>query len=167
MEGDESSTFDRGLLGQLSKRVCNILFSALPDLEKYASCWQSVENDGLSLSLTVPSPTGDEQRSIYIWIDERATPSIGFGPAHCHEAPDEVGIAVLLDLTIAILADEFVVAEEIGGEHPRYADWLDLREDLALEEVLTCPSSSGRILIKSFSGAADREISLSRWPSSG
>jgi hypothetical protein len=118
------------------------------------------EVDGLSVEVRMPSPTNDAARLLQVWVDERGTPSIGFGPDHTHGTPDDAGIAAVVDTMIGILTDQVMIIEDVGGEHPGFGQWLDLRVADALDEALTDKYSPGRALIKSWSGRADREVGL-------
>ena len=120
---------------------------------------RSGETDGLSLNLVIPSPTGDEARQCVVWVDEVATPSIGFGPSHTHEQSDDDGIAAILNILHAILADQLLIIEDVGGTYSGHGAWIDLRDPEALEEELTSPYSPGRALLKSWSGKIDHPVS--------
>jgi len=158
-EQNHSPFDDQPAQGSISRRLSLAIFSVMPELRQYASAIQSGEKDGMSLNLIIPSPTGDEARLCQVWVDEVATPSIGFGPSHTHERPDDAGIAVILDLLRAILADQVLIIEDAGGAYSGSGGWIDLRDPEALEEELTSPYSPGRALLKSWSGKADRPVS--------
>jgi hypothetical protein len=107
------------------------------------------ESDGLSLILTVPSPTEDSSgeedsgREFVIWVDETGTPSIGFGAEHTHANPQENGIAGIIDRAKAILEDKLLIIIDIGGEYPGHSSWIDIRDPQALAEELTSPIFPG------------------------
>jgi hypothetical protein len=149
---------DLTALGAFSKQLAAEVFNAIPQLQQHAWMIPSGEPDGLSLDVVVPSPTLDEPRLLEVWVDEVATPSIGFGPTHRHESPDAEGIAAVIDLARAVLADQVVIIEDVGGQYPGHGDWIDLREPDALVDALTSPYSPGRAILKSWSGSADRNI---------
>lgn len=152
--------YDHAQLGSLSKRLARAIFAVRPDLRQGASMERGAESDGFSIVINVTSPTNDEARSVGVWICEKATPSIGFGPDHTHESPDDAGIAAILDTLLGILADQIVIIEDVGGDHPGFRTWLDLRNAEALEEALTDKYSPGRAVIRSWSGRADRQVEL-------
>lgn len=127
-------------LGASSRRLYDAIAASLPYLLQFARAEQVRETDGLSLYIEAPSPTGDPQRPFVIWVDEKVTPSIGFGPDHCHEHDDAEGVAALLDWADAILNDEVVVIEPVDRAHPWRAHWIDLREPDELEDELTSPA---------------------------
>jgi hypothetical protein len=56
------------------------------------------------------------------------------------------------------MADRLLIIQDIGGENPGHCNWLDLRNPEGLEEAITSPYSPARALLKSWSGAADREV---------
>ncbi len=149
----------------MSLRLSDAVFSSLPSLRHYASMERSGELDGLSLYVAVPSPTEDPERELVIWVDQYGSPSVGFGPTHDHgslhaDDDDEDGIFAMLGLVSAILQGDLLIVEEAGDENTRCGYWIDLREPDALMECLTEPDSPGRLWLKSWSGKADREVSL-------
>ena len=157
---NEQIALDQDALGSFSKRLAATVFAAFPDARRYASMIRSGEKDGQSLNIVIPSPTEDDGRYIEIWVDESATPSIGFGPSHKHYSPDDAGISETIELCRAILYDRLLIIQDVGGEYDGHSDWLDLRYPEALEEELTSPYSPGRAILKSWSGKADRMVGL-------
>jgi hypothetical protein len=147
-------------LGLFSQRLASAVFSVRPDLRDSASMIRSGEVDGLSLEVLIPSPTTDAGRLLKVWVDERATPSVGFGPNHTHGTPDYAGIAAVVDIMVGVLTDQVVIIEDVGGEYARSGRWLDLRIADAVEEALTERYSPGHALLKSWSGEGDREVGL-------
>ncbi len=119
----------------------------------------SGEEDGPSLFVRFPSPSGDPDRVAQVWVSD-GDPSVEVGPCHTHFSPDDAGISEAIDLCRAILEDEVLIIEDAGGQYDGHATWIDLREPAALEEALTDPYSPGRAILKSWSGAADRKIGL-------
>jgi hypothetical protein len=77
-----------------------------------------------------------------------------------HPPETKDGADALLDLLDAIFADEFVLAEDVGGDHEGHCGVLDMRDANALAEYLTGPWSAPRVRIKSFTGRRDQEIGL-------
>lgn len=152
--------FDYNALGSVSRRLSVALFSSLPQFQKYALIHQSGEEDGLSLLVIVPSPTADPGRNFSIWVDEVSTPSIEFGASHTHEDKDDDGIEAIIAWARAIIEDQLLIIEDIGGKYPGHSSWIDLRQPQALEEELTSPYSPGRAALKSWSGNADRQVGI-------
>lgn len=95
-----------------------------------------------------------------VWVDEKVTPSVGFGPDHTHGSPDDPGIAEVLDILLGVISDQIVIIEDVGGDHPGFSRWLDMRVTDALEEAVTDRYSPGRAILKSWSGKADRYVGL-------
>ena len=152
--------YDQAQLGSLSQRLANAIFTARPDLRDHASMERGAEADGFSIVIRAISPTNDEARSVVVWVDEKATPSLGFGPDHTHGSPDDTGVAAILNTLIGVLTDQVVIIEDIGGDSPGFGQWLDLRVADALEEQLTDRYSPGRAILKSWSGQVDRQVKL-------
>ncbi|WP_135213430.1 hypothetical protein [Vitreimonas flagellata] len=119
---------DEAALGAFSKRLASAIFAAFPGARARARMIRSGEADGLSLSVHFPSPSNDAARFIEVWVDEAATPSIGFGPSHTHFGADEAGIAETVELCRAIMSDRVVSMQDVGGEHDGHSAWLDLRD---------------------------------------
>lgn len=147
-------------LGATSRRLYDAIASSLPYLLQFARAKPLKETDGLSLYIDIPSPTADPGRPFVIWVDESVTPSIGFGPDHYHEHDDDEGIAELIEWADAILNDEVVIIEYIGGPNSGHGYWIDLADPEELEEVLTSPYTPHRFWLKCWSGNADRQISI-------
>lgn len=152
--------YDHAQLGSFSQRLAAAVFAVRPELRQSASMERGAEDDGLSVIIRATSPANDEGRSVVVWVDEKATPSIGFGPDHAHESPDDNGIAAILDTLIGVLTDQVVIIEDVGGDHPGFSKWLDLRGADALEEDLTAKYSPGHAILKSWSGRGDRRVDL-------
>ena len=157
-------TFDVNSLGTISRRLATAALTAQPRFERYASAVKGHEADGLSLVPEIPSPPGDAGRLLTVWVDEVCTPSIGFGPTHTHEAPDDDGIAAVVDRAKAVLADQVVIIRDVGGLYPGGVSFLDLRDGDALMEELTSPHSPGQALLISWSGQSDRAVSTESLP---
>lgn len=157
---NERRVLEFDALGSFSKRFASALFAAFPNVRVHSEMIQSGENDGLSIDIRVPSPSGENDRLIEIWVDEKATPSIGFGPDHTHRNPDESGITEVIELLRAILDGRLLIIQYVGGEYAKFGRWLDLREPDALEDELTSECSPGRATLKSWSGEADRVVGL-------
>jgi hypothetical protein len=155
----EQEALDLEALGSISRRLAAALFAAVPEAQRRATMFRAGETDGASLFAPIPSPTGDDARGVQVWVDE-GDPSIGFGPGHTHHSPDDAGIAEVVELCRAMLDDKLIIIQDVGGEYDGHADWLDLREPDALEEALTGRYSTGRAILKSWSGQADREVGL-------
>ncbi len=147
-------------LGATSRRLYDAIAASLPYLLLFARAEPAKEPGGLSLHIDVQAPTRDPGRPFVIWVDDRGAPSIGFGPDHYHEYDDDEGIAELIDWADAILNDEVVVIEPADPSHPWRAHWIDLREPDELEDTMTMPGSPDRVRLKSWSGNADREVSI-------
>jgi hypothetical protein len=155
-----SMKLDPTQLGSLSQRLATAIFAARPELRQDATMERGAETDGLSVVIRATSPTDAETRSVVVWVDEAATPSIGFGPDHTHESPDDAGIAAICDTLLGVLTDQVVIIEDVGGEYPGFGKWLDLRVADALEEELTSKYSPGRAILKSWAGRSDRQVEL-------
>jgi hypothetical protein len=147
-------------LGSVSKRLAAALFAAIPEARNHVSMFQSGEADGQSLIVRIPSPSGDSERCVQIWVDEVATPTIEFGPTHTHCSADHNGVAEVVDLCQAILQDNLLIIQDVGGQHDGSSGWLDVRGPEALTEELTDPYSPGSAKLKSWSGRADRDVGL-------
>jgi hypothetical protein len=153
--------FDLDVLGVVSRRLACAVFRVFPELAEHATMVQSVEADGLTLDISVPSPTGDEDRALFLTVyeHENGGPTLDFGPNHIHAAIDDEDFEELVDWLAAILEDQLLIAKDPGLPGHWDAEWLDLREADALEDYLTDPEKSGRARLKSWSGKADRDVS--------
>lgn len=154
----EQHPFDPERLGAFSQRFAFALFAAFPHLRQLATMFKSSEPDGMSLNVIAPSPSGDKDRFIQVWVDEEATPTVGFGPTHTHQSSDEAGIAETIDLCQAVFTDRLLIIEDVGGEYDGHSSWVDLRDPDALLEEITSPYSPGNARLKSWSGSVDRQV---------
>jgi hypothetical protein len=97
--------YDHAQLGSLSQRLATAIFAVRPGLRECASMERGAEADGFSVIIRATSPTNDKARSVEVCVDEKATPSIGFGPDHTHGSPDDTGVAAILDILLGVLTD--------------------------------------------------------------
>lgn len=115
------------------------------------------------LLVEVPSPTGDAQRNLVIWMED-GEPSLGFGMWHTHAGLfgeiQGAGCEGLIDTARAILSDQFVLCYDVGGEYDGSWGVIDLRHREAIAEELTNPLSSGTVDIRSWRGSVDRRLEL-------
>ena len=127
----------------------------------------SMENespDGFDLLVEVPSPTGDSERNLVLWVCNEDL-SIAFSLWHNHGdpvemldgSPYEVRSLPLLDFVDRIVTDEIVCFREADGIVDAI---MDLSQPDAILDVLTDKYSSGTIKIISWSGSADQQVSL-------
>ena len=119
--------------------------------------------EALDLIVEIPSPTGDPQRKLVIWMED-GEPSVGFGPWHTHAALfgelQSTGCDGFIDTVAAILDDKFVLCCDVGGERDGHCGALDLRDDDALADELTSQYSSGTVSLRSWGGSSDRSVCL-------
>ena len=128
-----------------------------PELARWLS--REEGEDGDHLLARIPSPTGDEARTLILWM-ESDEPSVAFGAWHTHatvwawnrEPVDQD--AALVALIDDILSDHIVLA--VDEASPDWPAALDLREPDALLDELTRPGGSGRVRLLSWTGSADR-----------
>jgi hypothetical protein len=131
------------------------LFEAIPEAE---ACSRMEGSTSADLLVEIPSPTGDPERQVTIWMEGGDEPSVEFGDWHTHaglQVNDDV-----IDLVKGILADQFVLACYVGGEHSGRCEVIDLRVPDALVEELTSQYSPGRVKLRTWSGKGDREVGV-------
>jgi hypothetical protein len=154
---------DLGKLSASSREFGARLFAAIPQLVQHASMESAGRPETFELSVEVPSPTGDPQRKLVIWMED-GEPSLGFGPWHTHCClfgdVQGAGCDGLIDVVGAILADKFVLCCDVGGEHDGHCRVLDLRDADALADEVTSQYSPGTVSLRSWGGSADRSVRL-------
>jgi hypothetical protein len=168
MRHRERQPLNESDLGSFSKATSARLLTEWPEIRASLEMEPACEPDGLSIALDLQSPTGDPTRPLGIWVnkDRSGGPdlSIGFGPWHTHASLERSRsadpIEAILLLLRAIFRDEIVIIEQVGGPYPGHRRVLDLREPDALAEFLTDRWSADRVVMKSWSGRRDREVSL-------
>lgn len=149
-----------------SRRFAADLFARFPELRLHAAMECQQGHDTWTLVVSVPAPSGDSRSQLVIWVDGGDDPSVAFGAWHTHEnvwgagTEDGAERGALLDLIAGILADRFVICEDVGGACNGTATIVDLSEPDAILEQLTSKYSSGRARVRSWSGRIDREVGL-------
>jgi hypothetical protein len=150
-----------------SREFADRLFAACPEVRPCARMVGPHEGGSFELLVELPSPTGDPEREVYLWM-EQGEPSLGLGPQwHTHAglwSGDERGVLAgwteLIALLRAILADQLVLWGEVGSETAGFRHVLDLRDPEALADTLTCRYAPLRLRIRSWGGTADAEVGL-------
>ena len=166
MDPPETAELDESRITGESRRFAADLFARFPELRQHAAMERQQNHDTWTLVVTVPAPSGDPRSELVIWVDGGDGPSARFGGWHTHEnvwgAGTEEGAErrALLDLIAGILADRFVICEDVGGVGDGTATILDLSAHDALLEELTSKYSPGRARLRSWSGRLDREVGL-------
>jgi hypothetical protein len=166
MDPPEMAELDESRITGESRRFAADLFARFPDLRRHAGMERQQDHDTWTLVVTVPAPSGDPRSELVIWVDGGDDPSVAFGGWHTHENVWSAGTGAgaerraLLDLIAGILADRFVICEDVGGVGDGTATILDLSVHDALLEELTSKYSPGRARLRSWSGRLDREVGL-------
>lgn len=140
-----------------SRAFAERLLRACPQLRWHARIPESEEPVPRELLLELPSPTGDAERAVLVWM-EREVPSVAFGSWHTHAdlwGPD--GDGEVIALLCAIVTDRFVLTYEVEGVWS-HARALDLRDPQALAEALTQRHAPERLRLVSWAGTADAEL---------
>jgi hypothetical protein len=137
------------------------LFAGAPDLEEYAGMVKPTNSEDFDLVVRIVSPTGDPNRTIYIWMDEGSDPSIEFGSWHTHSDIQEDGEASIIRIVRSIQKGQRVLLHDPTGVSFGEYRVVDPSNAESLLEALTYPSTSDSCFLKSWSGQNDREIHLS------
>lgn len=80
----ESIAVEPTLLAQPSAFVAERLLRRLPELRDYARMTPAPRSDEFDLLVEIPSPTGDPNRQVVVWMENGLEPSIEFGEWHTH-----------------------------------------------------------------------------------
>lgn len=119
--------------------------------------WHAHASTGSSSIVTVPSPTGDPERTLTIWLEE-GVPSVEYGDWHTH-ADLWVSEDDFLSFIDDIVSDRqlFLVVSTWAVR------WSVLEEpiDEAIDDALTGQSAPDEVRIVSWSGRKDRIVCLS------
>jgi hypothetical protein len=116
--------------------------------------------------VTVPAPSGNRLSELVVWVDSGEDPSVAFGGWHTHEKECGAGLEggaareALFHLIAGILADRFVICEDIGCIGDGSVTNLDLSQQDAPLEELTSKYSPGCARLRSWSRRLDREVCL-------
>jgi hypothetical protein len=158
---------------QLSRRSADFarrLFSERPGLRSWAAAEMPQAEEGLSsLTVQIPPQNPALEQALTLWMEDGDEPSLGFGEWHTHAGlqDDEDQDRAIIRLLLAILADEFVLVQEVGGDYDGHFNALDLRDEDALLEELTSPYFPGCGRIVSWTGQADRLVDVHQRASAG
>jgi hypothetical protein len=151
----ETAPFDEALACEESRRFARALFERFPWMRALAQLERPVGSECWGLLVIAPAPSGDERATVVVWDDCGDDPSLGFGAWHTHDEPE-----TLIDLLSGIFANRYVTSEELGGAPHPFDELLDLDDENALLDELTAKYSTGRVRLRSWSGALDREWTI-------
>jgi hypothetical protein len=175
----EKADLDKSRITNESRLFAEELFERFPEFRRYATMERQSGDESWNLVVVVPAPSGDPKTDMTVWVQkgDPPEPSVEFGMWHTHESVwaeivwyrgikwgesiySESDRSKLLNLIAGILAERFILCEDIGGVGDGSVGILDLsREDAILEE-LTSKYSPGRVRLRSWTGRLDREMSL-------
>ncbi len=162
----EMAELDERRITDEARRLAADLFARFPELRPHAAMERQQGLDTWTLVVTVPAPSGAPRSELVIRADGGDDPSVAFGGWHTHEivwgagTEDRTEREALLDLIAGILADRFVISEDIGGVGDGSTTILDLSAQDALLAEHTDKYSPGRVRLRSWSGRLDREVGL-------
>jgi hypothetical protein len=124
-------------------------------------------SDEFDLLVEVPSPTGDKDRQIGVWMEKGVEPSVDFGAWHTHAGVEQDDIAAtiegedrIIDLIEGIMAGRHVLISYVGGRCDQFSTLIDLRVPDALLDEITSENAPNRLRIKTWSGSGDRDVTL-------
>jgi hypothetical protein len=166
MDPPEMAELDESRITNESRSFAADLFARFPELRRHAAMERQRGHESWTLVVTVPAPSGDPRSELIVWVDGGDDPSVAFGGWHTHENVWGAGVedgserGALLNLIAGILADRFVICEDVGGIGDGTATILDMSDHDSLLEELTSKHSPGRARLRSWSGRLDREVSL-------
>ncbi len=150
-------------------RFARRLFEWQPEWRHQATVDDSYGERG-TLVVRVPSPTGDPDRELIVWMDDGVEPSVGFGRWHTHagvfcwsdEALTPEGQDTrILKLIDDIIHDRCVICIDIGKEEDSL-EWsvVDLTCRDHLLDELTSPYAQAGVDLRSWGGSADGVVTL-------
>jgi hypothetical protein len=151
----ETAPFDEALACEESRHFAHKLFDRFPWLRGHAQLERRVGSEHWGLLVIASAPSGDHRADVVVWDDGGDDPTVEFGAWHMHAEHQ-----VLLDLLASIFSDRYVTSEELGREPLAFDALLDLADEDALLDQLTEPDSTGRVRLRSWSGALDREWTI-------
>jgi hypothetical protein len=166
MDSQEKAELDESRITNEARVFAQELFARFPELRRYAAMERPPGKECWALVVTALAPSGDPRSELVVWVDGGDEPSVAFGGWHTHESVwlagslDRADRVTLLDLIAGILADRFVICEDVGGDADGTATILDMSDSNCLLEELTSKHSPGRARLRSWSGRLDREVGL-------
>ena len=105
-------------------RISDEIYSVIDEITReYPDLSCKVEEKGKNLvGMVIDSPTGNDYLQIALWMCGKDL-SVTFGPWHTHVdhekriSEEEYVSETIVDVVRAIIRDEFVVCENVGGEN--------------------------------------------------
>lgn len=158
----ERRPFDRERLSPSSRQFAERLFAAHPAFQAGASNTDSPRAAQGDLRVEVASPTGDPRRALVLWV-ENEEPRLSFGGWQTRASlwGGADAVAPILRVVNAILANEVVLLVDLRGDPTVTPGMVDLSEEGSLLEELQRHWSTNRMSLRSWTGAADRELAPS------
>ncbi len=135
-----------------------MLFERLPHLVNFAQMERNANPSEYDLLIFIPSPTGDERRTVVVWMNEGFEESVAFCGWHDHAFED--GEEEIIDTVEAILADQAVVVSYSDGKFAGWLTLIDLTQDDILLDILTQKYAAEAIHVQTWSGKGDRVVTL-------
>ncbi|MBK8170222.1 MAG: hypothetical protein IPK60_07730 [Sandaracinaceae bacterium] len=143
-----------------ARALASHLLERKPELLARMRMAPSDAGDGMDLRAIILSPTGDSLRDVLIFV-ANDDPSVAFGTWHTHFDFDAGrGATEAANLVDAILCDDFVMLALYDKDARATTHVCDLREEDALADALTSRYTTGEGRLLSWSGGADRDVSL-------
>ncbi len=145
----ETLELDPSRLTKLSRTFLSQLAQRFPELANLARMDRRPEATECDLRVEVPSPSGDPERTLVIWMNQGDEPSVGFGPWHTHAGleltPDGCDeMDAILDVVQSIVEDRVFLYQEAEGTKIGAVSLFDVDRPEWLVDELTSPNSSGR-----------------------
>jgi hypothetical protein len=163
---------DEEMLDMQSKRLLKALLSdpelsqAQLSMEAPEGGPQQPEQGEWSLVARYPSPTGDPDRDVVLWLAWDRAVSVSFADWHMHEwlaSPAEGELEYLLRLVRGLIAGTIVLVLESGPDDDSYpaALWpIDRSDTEEVLDLLTDPSYTGPLLTISWDQQHDGVLTL-------
>jgi hypothetical protein len=162
--GSESAPFDAALLSERSLAFATALLERFPWLREHARLERSGGSPLWSLVIVARAPSGDERSTVCVTDEDGAVQHVHFGRWHWHvrdgtwDWMPQAGTP--FDFLTGVFTDRYVTSERLGAAKRAHDNVLDLADENALRAELAAIGPNGRVRLRSWSGALDREWTI-------
>jgi len=155
--------YDESKVNLSSKRLARRLFEWRPEWKQFAQMTAPEASDDWQILVEIPSPLGDPDRAITIFLDDGDVVSIGFSYWHEHleffDTDDEVH-SELRRLLLGILSDQLVLCLEGDLAGQWCSSLVSVSDTASILDMITAPDSSGKVRLISFNGTTDDDLDV-------
>lgn len=162
--GMESAPFDAALLSERSLAFATALFERFPWLREHARIERSDASPHWGFAVVVHAPSGDDRSTVCVSDEDGTVQHVHFGRWHWHVRDGnwdwKPQAETPFDFLAGVFTDRYVTSERLGAAKRAHDIVLDLADENDLRAELAATGPNGRVRLRSWSGALDREWTI-------